>query len=204
VPPRAPSRCPWNWTTYDLIGRRPTTSSDWSREISAGVMHLKIASAGLEGQPPASGTSPSSGSRPRVFPGPRLIVGLTAIFLIALSASPAGGRELRRSFIRLPSPYTEFFFADPARLPVAMVSNSTQVVPAVIRNREGGTITYHCVTTIGGPTGPVTTRNLVQVANDHAETLLVRLRVGQTGEYQVTIRVEGRPLALAFQVRVNP
>jgi hypothetical protein len=144
--------------------------------------------------------------RPR-FPvaGGRLLVLSAVIAVVVLAAwVPAVRLELRRSFTRLPTEYTELYFSGvPAIRPYGV--RSAAVVAVTLVDHGAAERDFEVRFTLSGPGGAVvsTSTATLRARPNQPAPVLRRLKIPQRtpiGPYLVQVTLTGRPQTLHYRI----
>jgi hypothetical protein len=159
-------------------------------------------------------TSPRNPSRGRTrsaTPTRRIVITSLALLTLASLAIPRVRTELHQSFTRLPSTYTELFFAE---TPTATAVNRRRVitVPAAVLHHGSAAQRFTVRMTISDPAGAAIamSEQSVNAVPDKvvAASFATRLPRGRTGtragrpagSYLITVALPGHPQTLHFRL----
>lgn len=144
-----------------------------------------------ESAPPVSYARPDRRRRRRLV---LVVLLVLVVTVVGVLVTPAARRELRASFTRLPSSYTELYFTS-----APSVARAHVVVPVSVVRHGGGNGTYGLRVWLVSSTGRTTASTTLTVRSQDRTSTTVRLPLAK-GAQAVNVALLGHPESLHFRV----
>jgi len=148
-------------------------------------------------EPSQQESAPVGHARPDRRRRRRLVLVMLLVLVVAVVGvlvTPAARRELRASFTRLPSSYSELYFTS-----APSVAHGHVVVPVSVVRHGGGNGTYGLRVWLVSSTGRTTASTTLTVRSQDRTSTAVRLPLAK-GAQVVNVALLGHPESLHFRV----